>query len=100
MLPLGQHIQLTAAKYKFRCQTVTNSTVHEVEESFRGPAQGRLCSSICDSIRDLVRGAGVDGAWLLERANVQVGVGNLTKEENPLVAQFLAKEFLERNYNQ
>ena len=38
--------------------------------------------------------------WLLERANVQVGVGNLTKEENPLVAQFLAKEFLERNYNQ
>ena len=42
----------------------------------------------------------MDGAWLLERANVQVGVGNLTKEENPLVAQFLAKEFLERNYNQ
>jgi len=105
-----QHIQLSAAKYKFRCQTVTNSTVHEVEESFRGPAQGRLCSSICDSIRDLVRGAGVDGArvavrpihpyppWLLERANVQVGMGNLRKEENPLVAQFVANEFLERNY--
>ena len=45
----GVHILLSAAKYKFRCQTVTNSTVHEVEESFRGPAQGRLCSSICDS---------------------------------------------------
>ena len=67
VLPLGQHIQLSAAKYKFRCQTVTNSTVHEVEESFRGPAQGRLCSSICDSIRDLVPGAGVDGARVAER---------------------------------
>ena len=110
VLPLGQHIQLSAAKYKFRCQTVSNSTAQEVEESFRGPAQGRLCSSICDSIRDLVRGAGVDGArvaerpihpyppWLMERANVQVGMGNLRKEENPLVAQFVAKEFLERNY--
>ena len=110
VLPLGQHIQLSAANYKFRCQTVTNSTVQEVEESFRGPAQGRLCSSICDSIRDLVRGAGVDGArmaerpihpyppWLMERANVQVGMGNLRKEENPLVAQFVANEFLERNY--
>ena len=110
VLPLGQHIQLSAAKYKFRCQTVTNSTVQEVDESFRGPAQGRLCSSICDSIRDLVRGAGVDGArvaerpihpylpWLMERANVQVGMGNLRKEENPLVAQFVANEFLERNY--
>ena len=110
VLPLGQHIQLSAAKYKFRCQTVTNSTVHEVEESFRGPAQGRLCSSICDSICDLVRGAGVDGArvaekpihpyppWLMERANIQVGMGNLKKEENPLVAQFLVNEFLERNY--
>ena len=110
VLPLGQHIQLSAAKYKFRCQTVSNSTVQEVDESFRGPAQGRLCSSICDSIRDLVRGAGVDGArvaerpihpyppWLMERANVQVGMGNLRKEENPLVAQFVANEFLERNY--
>ena len=110
MLPLGQHIQLSAAKYKFRCQTVTNSTVQEAEESFRGPDQGRLCSSISDLIRDLVREAGVDGArvaerpihpyppWLLERANVQVGMGNLRKEENPLVAQFLANEFLERNY--
>ena len=110
VLPLGQHIQLSAAKYKFRCQTVSNSTAQEVEESFRGPAQGRLCSSICDSIRDLVRGAGVDGArvaerpihpylpWLMERANVQVGMGNLRKEENPLVAQFVANEFLERNY--
>ncbi len=55
------------ARYKFRCQTVTNSTAHEVEESFRGPAQGRLCSSICDSVRDLVRGAGVDGARVAER---------------------------------
>ena len=84
--------------------------MQEVEESLRGPAQGRLCSSICDSIRDLVRGAGVDGArvaerpihpdppWLMERANVQVGMGNLRKEENPLVAQFVANEFLERNY--
>ena len=110
VLPLGQHIQLSAAKYKFRCQTVSDSTAQEVEESFRGPAQGRLCSSICDSIRDLVRGAGVDGArvaerpihpyppWLMERANVQVGMGNLRKEENPLVAQFVANEFLERNY--
>ena len=92
------------------CQTVTNSTVHEVEESFRGPTQGRLCSSICDSIRDLVRGVGVDGArvaerpihpyppWLLERANVQVGMGNLRKEENPLVVPYLADEFLERKY--
>ena len=81
VLPLGQYFQLSAAKYKFCCQTVTNSTVHEVEEFFRGPAQVRFCS-ICDSIRDLVRGAGVDGArvaerpihpyppWLLERANV------------------------------
>ena len=102
--------QLSATKYKFRCQTVTNSTVQEVEESFRGPAQNRLCSSICDSIRELVRGAGMDGArvaerpihpyppWLLERANVQVGMGNLRKEENPLVVQYLANEFLERNY--
>ena len=89
VLLLGQYVQLSAAKYKFRCQTVTNSTVHEAEEFFRGQAQVRFCSSICDSIRDLVRGAGVDGAqvmerpihpyppWLLERANVQVGIGNL-----------------------
>ena len=109
VLPLGQHIQLSAAKYKFRCQTVTNSTAQEVEESFRGSDQGRLCSSISDSIRDLVRGAGVDGArvaersihpyppWLMERAN-GVGMGNLRKEENPLVGQFVANEFLERNY--
>ena len=108
VLPLGQHIQLSAVK--FRCQTVTNSTGQEVDESFRGPAQGPLCSSICDSIRDLVRGAGVDGArvaerpihpyppWSMERANVQVGMGNLRKEENPLVAQFVANEFLERKY--
>ena len=34
----------------------------------------------------------------MERANVQVGMGNLRKEENPLVAQFVANEFLERNY--
>ena len=34
---------------------------------------------------------------LLERANVQAGMGNLTKEENRLVAQFVANEFLERN---
>ena len=33
----------------------------------------------------------------MERANVQVGMGNLRKEENPLMAQFVA-EFLERNY--
>ena len=54
VLPLEQHIQLSAAKYKFSYQTVTNSTVQEVEESFRGPAQGWLCSSICDSVHDLV----------------------------------------------
>ena len=36
--------------------------------------------------------------WLMERVNVQVGMGNLRKEENPLVTQFVANEFLERNY--
>ena len=36
--------------------------------------------------------------WLLERVNIQVGMGNLRKEKNLLVAQFLAPEFLERIY--
>ena len=58
VLPLGPYVQLSAVKYKFRCQTVTNSTVHEAEEFFRGPAQVRFCSSICDSIRDLIEERG------------------------------------------
>ena len=61
MSPLGQYIQLSAAKYKSRCQTGTNSTVQEIEEPFRGPSQVRFCSSICDLILDLVRGGG--GGW-------------------------------------
>ena len=37
--------------------------------------------------------------WLLERANdVQVGMGNLRKEDNPLEVQYLANEFLEKSY--
>ena len=36
--------------------------------------------------------------WLLDRANIQVGMGNLRKEKNPPVAQFLAHKFLERTY--
>ena len=32
--------------------------------------------------------------WLLERVNVQVGMGNLRKEDNPLELQYLANEFL------
>ena len=37
--------------------------------------------------------------WLLERANgVQVGMGNLRKEDNPLEVQYFANEFLEKSY--
>ena len=37
--------------------------------------------------------------WLLERANdVQVGMGNLRKEDNPLEVQYLANEILEKSY--
>ena len=34
----------------------------------------------------------------MEKPNVQVGMGNLRKEENPLEVQYLANEFLEKNY--
>ena len=71
-LPSGElcaakYVLLCAAKYIFRSKTVENSTIEEVVGSFPGPAQVRFCSSICDLVVNLVRGAGVEGAWVAER---------------------------------
>ena len=62
LLPLRDQIQLMTAKYVFCSQTVDNSTVEEVNGSFRGPTHVSYCSSICDLVADLVEGAGLDGA--------------------------------------
>ena len=68
LLPLIDQLQLIAAKYVFRSQTVDYSTVEEVSGSFgRGPTLVPCCSSICDLVADLVEGAGLDGASAADR---------------------------------
>ena len=100
------------AKYVFRSQTVDNSTVEEVSGSFRGPTRVSYCSSICDLVADLVEGAGLDGAsaadrplhpyppWLMERAEVEVEVAGLTRDQSPSLQACITNELLENNYSQ
>ena len=97
------------AKYVFRSQTVDNSTVEEVSGSFRGPTRVSYCSSICDLVADLVEGAGLDGAsaadrplhpyppWLMERAEVEVEVAGLTRDQSPSLQACITNELLERH---
>ncbi len=112
VLPLRHYLQLCAAKYIYRCQTIENSTVEEVAGSFRGPARVRFCSSIYDLVVDLLRGAGVEGTsvaerplhpyppWLMERAEVHVDMGGLRRDQSPLLQASLASDYLEKNYSQ
>ena len=112
LLPLRDQIQLMTAKYVFRSQTVDNSTVEEVSGSFRGPTRVSYCSSICDLVADLVEGAGLDGAsaadrplhpyppWLMERAEVEVEVEGLTRDQSPSLQACITNELLEKNYSQ
>ena len=104
------------AKYVFRSQTVDNSTVEEVSGSFRGPTRVSYCSSICDLVADLVEGAGLDGASaadrplhpypppppprLMERAEVEVEVAGLTRDQSPSLQACITNELLEKNYSQ
>ena len=110
LLPFRRHIQLVCSKYVFRCQTVDNSTVDEITATFRKPSRLQSYSSICDLVCDLVRSAGLDGVevatrpmhlyppWLLERAQVEVDMEGLKKDQNPLVLAVTARLCLEEKY--
>ena len=112
LLPLRDQIQIMTAKYVFRSQTVDNSTVEEVSGSFRGPTRVSYLSSICDLVADLVEGAGLNGAsaadiplhlyplWLMERAEVEVEVAGLTRDQSPSLQACITNELLENKYSQ
>ena len=115
LLPLRDQIQLMTAKYVFRSQTVDNSTVEEVSGSFRGPTRVSYCSSICDLVADLVEGAGLDGASaadrplhpypppsprLMEKAEMEVEVAGLTRDQSPSLQACITNELLVNKYSQ
>ena len=110
MLPLRNYVQLSCAKYVFRSQTVEISTVEEVTESLRGPSSLPHCSTLYGFVRDLVKGAGLDGVrvagrpihpyppWLMERASVATGMAGLGRDDDPNVLLYRVREHLESEY--
>ena len=111
ILPVKHYIKLNCTKYIFRAQTVANSTKEAVLGAFGGPASVRFCVPLREFVQDLVQAAGVEGGgvaqrpihpyppWIMERAQIELGMAGLRKSDNPLYISMKANEFISNNYN-
>jgi ribonuclease HI len=110
ILPLADQIRLNCSCYFYRCMTVPNSTTsQELEDHPEAPRAAKK-KTFQDYVAPLVDQAGVLGArvaarplhpyppWLMERAVIVTGIGNLSKGDNPTLTGTLAREFIDLNY--
>jgi len=108
MLPLKQAVHLRHAQCAFRATKVPNSTTRELTDAgFYGTVNHTGTIPYGEHVKEVITAAKVEGTrvapnsahpyppWVMERANIVLGLDGLTKKDSPLLAKTVAMEYIE-----